>query len=82
MGIYGPNGAGKSTLLEAILFTLWGKSRTTKDQIRSSGTGGDCVTEVHFEHEGHLYLVRRSLKGANSNVTVEAHCDGRSCPRA
>jgi exonuclease SbcC len=76
VGIYGPNGAGKSTLLEAILFTLWGKARTTKEQIRSSGVGGDCVTEVEFEHEGHLYLVRRTLKGINSQVSVEAHCDG------
>ncbi len=76
VGIYGPNGAGKSTLLEAILFTLWGKARTTKDQIRSAGVGGDCVTEVEFEHEGHLYLIRRTLKGINSAVSVEAHCDG------
>ena len=76
VGIYGPNGAGKSTLLEAILFTLWGKARTTKEQIRSSGVNAECVTEVEFEHEGHLYLVRRSLRGINSQVTVEAHCDG------
>ncbi len=76
VGIYGPNGAGKSALLEAILFTLWGKSRTTKDQVRSAGVGGECVTEVEFEHEGHLYLVRRTLKGVNSAVAVEAHCDG------
>jgi exonuclease SbcC len=76
VGIYGPNGSGKSTLLEAILFTLWGKARTTKEHIRSAGVGGDCVTEVEFEHEGHLYLVRRKLKGINSAVTVEAHCDG------
>lgn len=76
VGIYGPNGAGKSTLLEAILFTLWGKARTTKDQIRSAGVGGDCVTEVEFEHEGHLYLIRRTLKGINSAISVEAHCDG------
>jgi exonuclease SbcC len=76
VGIYGPNGAGKSTLLEAILFTLWGRSRTTKDLIRSSGVGGECVTEVEFEHEGHLYLVRRKLKGINAQVSVEAHCDG------
>ncbi len=75
VGIYGPNGAGKSTLLEAILFTLWGKARTTKEQIRSSGVGAECVTEVEFEHEGHLYLVRRLLKGINSAVSVEALCD-------
>lgn len=76
VGIYGPNGAGKSTLLEAILWTLWGKARTGKELIRSSGAGRDCVTEVEFEHEGHLYLVRRSLKGINSTVGVEAHADG------
>lgn len=76
VGIYGPNGAGKSTLLEAIVWTLWGKARTTKEHIRTSGVGGECVTEVEFEHEGHLYLVRRSIRGANSAVAVEAHCDG------
>ncbi len=29
VGIYGPNGAGKSALVESILWTLWGKTRTT-----------------------------------------------------
>lgn len=76
VGIYGPNGAGKSTLLEAVLFTLWGKSRTSKEHVRSSGVGGECVTEVEFEHEGHLYLARRTLRGINSTVSVEVHCDG------
>jgi exonuclease SbcC len=76
VGIYGPNGAGKSTLLEAILWTLWGKARTTKDLIRSAGVGGDCVTEVEFEHEGHLYLVRRTLSGINAMPRLEARCDG------
>ena len=76
VGIYGPNGAGKSTLLEAILWTLFGKARTTKEQIRSSGVGGDCITEVEFEHEGHLYLVRRTLSGINATPRLEAWCDG------
>ncbi len=76
VGIYGANGAGKSTLLEAILWTLWGKARTTKEQIRSSGVGGECVTEVEFEHEGHLYLVRRTLTGMNASPRLEASCDG------
>jgi exonuclease SbcC len=76
VGIYGPNGAGKSTLLEAIVWTLWGKARTTKEQVRSAGVGGDCVTEVEFEHEGHLYLVRRSLSGVNATPRLEARCDG------
>ena len=76
VGIYGPNGAGKSTLLEAIVFALWGKARTAKDEIRSSGVGGDCVAEVSFEHEGHLFVVRRTLSGINASVRAEAQADG------
>ena len=76
VGIYGPNGSGKSTLLEAVVWTLWGKARTTKEQVRSAGVGGDCVTEVEFEHEGHLYLVRRTLSGINATPRLEARCDG------
>ncbi|MGI8491783.1 MAG: AAA family ATPase, partial [Acidimicrobiales bacterium] len=76
VGVYGPNGAGKSTLLEAILFTLWGRARTPKEEIRSAGVRADCVTELEFEHEGHLYLARRTLSGINSSVRAQAHCDG------
>ena len=76
IGIYGPNGSGKSTLLEAILFALWGKARTGKEDVRTAGVGGECVAEVSFEHEGHLYLVRRSLTGINLTAKAEVHCDG------
>lgn len=76
VGVYGVNGAGKSSLLESILWTLWGKARTAKEEIRTTGVGADCVTEVEFEHEGHLYLVRRTISGANATVRAEAHCDG------
>src|ERR1700738_3095911 len=75
-GIFGVNGAGKSALLESILWTLWGRARTGKDEVRTSGVGGDCITEVEFEHEGHLYLVRRTLTGINATVRLEARCDG------
>lgn len=75
VGVYGPNGAGKSTLLESIVFALWGKARTGKEDIRTSDVGGDCVAEVQFEHESHLYLVRRTLSGINSTAKAEAHCD-------
>ncbi|MDQ1413902.1 MAG: repair protein SbcC/Rad50, partial [Acidimicrobiaceae bacterium] len=40
IGIYGPNGSGKSTLLEAILFALWGRARTAKEDVRTAGVGG------------------------------------------
>jgi len=76
VGIYGPNGAGKSVLIEAILWTLYNHSRTAKEQVRTAEVGGDCVTEVEFEHEGHLYLVRRTLSGINSTVKAQAEADG------
>ncbi len=76
IGVYGANGAGKSTLIEAIRFGLWGKARTEKDEIRTSGVNADCVAEVEFEHEGHLYVVRRTITGVNSTVKAQAHADG------
>jgi len=76
VGIYGANGAGKSSLLEAISFTLWGRARGAREEVRSAGVGADCVTEVEFEHEGHLYRVRRTLAGINSTMRAAAHCDG------
>jgi exonuclease SbcC len=76
IGIYGPNGSGKSTLLEAILFALWGRARTAKEDVRTAGVGGDCVAEVTFEHEGHLYVVRRSLSGINLTAKATVQCDG------
>src|SRR5438445_2591330 len=76
IGIYGPNGAGKSTLVEAIRWVLHGRARTSNDEIRTSGVNADCVAEVEFEHEGHLYLVRRTISGVNSTVKAQAHADG------
>ncbi len=76
VGIYGPNGAGKSLLIEAILWSLYGYSRTAKEQVRTADVGGECVTEVEFEHEGHLYLVRRTLSGINSTIRAQAEADG------
>lgn len=76
VGVYGPNGAGKSTLLEAILWVLWGRTRTAKEEIRSAGSHGECVAEVTFEHEGHVYVVRRTISGAASMVRAQAQCDG------
>jgi exonuclease SbcC len=76
VGVYGPNGAGKSTLLESVLWALWGKARTSKEEVPSAGAHGECIAEITFEHEGHIYLVRRTISGANATVRAEAHCDG------
>nr|MBA3303090.1 SMC family ATPase [Acidimicrobiia bacterium] len=76
VGIYGPNGAGKSYLVEAIRFCLWGKSRTGNLDVRTSGVGADCVVEVEFEHEGHLYEIRRMLTGINATHKASAMANG------
>jgi len=76
VGIYGANGSGKSSLVESIRWSMFGKARTGKDEVRTSDVKDDCVTEVEFEHEGHLYLVRRVLTGINSTQKAEAHWNG------
>jgi DNA repair exonuclease SbcCD ATPase subunit len=76
VGIYGPNGAGKSYLCESVRFAIWGKARTGNDDVRTTGVNGDCIVEVEFEHEGHLYVVRRTLTGINSTMKAEAHVNG------
>ena len=77
VGIYGANGSGKSYLCESVLFALWGRTRTTIPDVRTTGVNGECVAEVQFEHEGHLYTVRRSVTGANSAVKASAYADGQ-----
>ena len=76
VGVYGVNGSGKSSLLESLLWTLWGRSRTRVEDVRTTGVNADCVSEVEFEHEGHLYLVRRTISGINSTVRATAEADG------
>jgi DNA repair exonuclease SbcCD ATPase subunit len=76
VGIYGVNGAGKSALVESIRWSLWGKARTPKDEIRTTGVNTDCVTEVEFEHESHLYVVRRTLSGSGFTQKAEVHWNG------
>jgi len=61
IGIYGANGAGKSYLIESIPWTLYGRTRTSVQDVRTSGSQEDCVSEIEFEHEDHLYRVRRSV---------------------
>src|SRR5437870_1678295 len=80
VGIYGVNGSGKSTLLDAIRWALWGQARTPKDEIRTSGVNADCLTELEFEHEGHLYLVRRTPTGSRSPRASPTR--GDSCSRS
>ena len=77
VGVYGLNGAGKSALIESIRWTLYGRSRTAMDEVRTAGVNAECVTEVEFEHEGHLYSVRRTISGSTATAKAEAHADGK-----
>ncbi len=61
VGIYGSNGAGKSYLIESIPWTLYGRTRTSVQDVRTSGSENECFTEVEFEHEDHLYRVSRNI---------------------
>lgn len=61
VGIYGPNGAGKSYFIESIPWVLYGRSRTSVPDIRTSGSEGDCEAEIEFEHDEHLIRVRRTI---------------------
>jgi DNA repair protein SbcC/Rad50 len=63
VGVYGSNGSGKSSLLESIMWVLFGKARTQKQQLPTTGSQGECSVTLTFEHEGHHYTVRRSISG-------------------
>jgi exonuclease SbcC len=73
IGIFGPNGGGKSSLLESVLFGLYGRSRTAKDQIRTHGILTDCAVRVAFEHGGRQYAVLRTIKGKNHQTDAELY---------
>lgn len=78
VGIYGPNGAGKSYLIEAIPFALFGYCRGSVEEVRTTGVNDECVVEVTFEHEGHTYTARRTIKGGGKTTQRDATvmCDG------
>ncbi|MBW3548702.1 MAG: SMC family ATPase [Actinobacteria bacterium] len=76
VGIYGANGSGKTTLVSAIPWALFGHSRTSNDEVRTAGVDAESITEVEFEHEAHLYAVRRTISGVNSTVRARAWADG------
>ena len=76
VGIYGPNGGGKSALVESIRFALYGGARTPSDEVRTAHVKAEAVAEVEFEHEGHLYAVRRTISGVNATVKASAQADG------
>ncbi len=78
VGIYGPNGAGKSTLLESVTWALYGRARTPKQGIATSGTTGECVVELGLDHDEHHYVIRRSISGVNHTVKARVTTAGQT----
>ena len=71
IGIFGVNGSGKSSLLESVLFALYGRARTKRQEIRTHGVLTDCMVRLLFEHGGSEYEVRRSIRGRNHATDAE-----------
>jgi exonuclease SbcC len=71
IGIFGPNGSGKSSLVESVRWALYGRARTAKDQIRTSGVLTDCAVRLVFHHGGRQYEIRRLIRGKNHAVEAE-----------
>ncbi len=71
IGIFGPNGSGKSTLMESVMFALYGKARTSKNEIRTDGLLTDCEVRLVFDHGGSSYEVRRAIRGKNHATDAE-----------
>lgn len=78
VGIYGPNGSGKSTLLEAMTWALYGRARTPKQGIATSGSVGECVVELGFFHDEHHYVIRRTISGVNHTVKARVTTAGQT----
>jgi DNA repair protein SbcC/Rad50 len=78
VGIYGPNGSGKSTLLEAMTWALYGRARTPKQGIATSGSVGECVVELGFFHDEHHYSIRRTISGINHTVKARVTTAGQT----
>jgi exonuclease SbcC len=71
IGVFGENGSGKSTLMESVLFALYGRARTRRQEIRTHGVLTDCVARLVFEHGGSQYEIRREIRGRNHATDAE-----------
>ncbi len=65
------NGAGKSALFEALLWSLYNKSRSsTMDDVIMRGEN-KCVVSIHFSHLNNEYSVKRTRMRDTSTSTVD-----------
>jgi len=70
--IIGTNGAGKSTILDALTFVLFNKPfrKINKPQLVNTVNERDCLVEIDFTINSRQYKVRRGIKPAVFDITV------------
>ena len=71
--IIGKNGSGKSTLLDALTFSLFGKAyrNINKPSLVNSINQKDCMVELEFSIGKKEYVIRRGLKPAVLDISVD-----------
>jgi len=71
--IIGKNGSGKSTLLDALTFSLFGKAyrNINKPALINSVNQKDCMVELEFSIGKKEYVIRRGLKPAVLDISVD-----------
>ena len=71
--IIGKNGSGKSTLLDALTFSLFGKAyrNINKPSLVNSVNQKDCMVELEFSIGKKEYVIRRGLKPAVLDISVD-----------
>ena len=72
-GLLGKNGSGKSTIFEAIIFALYGESKTNKELLKNSNASSKDIVSVKLEFNlnGKDYLIVRELRG--KSLSAKAH---------
>lgn len=73
-GVYNisaPNGYGKSSIIEAIVYSLYGKTKQDSvDDVVNRYIGKDCKVSVEFEEDGKRYKVIRYRKHTTHGNSV------------
>jgi len=84
--IKGDNGNGKTGIFRAVMFAFYGDETLDQDgdsksvglvnQDRLNESPDQPVTatvELKFEHEGHVYIIKRSISSTMLNGSLESH---------
>jgi len=69
--ICGSNGAGKSSLLEAITWVIWGKSRTTSDDVINAGEKNVRVNFTFICNNDTYRAIRSRQRGRSTSLEFQ-----------